>query len=121
MRRQRIIYAVITILLIAVEVIIALYVHDRFVRPYLGDVIVVIVLYSLVRIVFPTGKRHLSVCIFLFAAGVEILQAINPLEMLGLGDNRFLSVLCGSVCDPADIVCYAIGCFLTWLWDMKRM
>lgn len=121
MRRQRIVYAAVAVLLIAVEVLIALYVHDRFVRPYLGDVIVVIILYCLVRLVFPVGKKHLSVFIFLFAAGVELLQAVNPLKLLGLGNNHFLRILLGSVCDPADIACYAVGCLLTWLRDITRM
>ena len=36
-------------LLLLVEVLIAQYVHDRFVRPYLGDVLVILQLYCLGR------------------------------------------------------------------------
>ena len=36
-------YFLLTILLFCTEVIIALFVHDNFIRPYFGDVLVVIV------------------------------------------------------------------------------
>ena len=39
--------------LLATEVLIALFVHDDFVRPYLGDVLVVPVIFFLLRAAFP--------------------------------------------------------------------
>ena len=44
-KKKRAFYAAAFLILLAIEVLIALFVHDRFVRPYLGDVIVVIVVY----------------------------------------------------------------------------
>ena len=35
---KRIGYAIATVILLLIEVLIALYVHDAFVRPYIGDV-----------------------------------------------------------------------------------
>ena len=37
---KRIGYAIATVILLLTEVLIALYVHDAFVRPYIGDVLV---------------------------------------------------------------------------------
>ena len=42
-----------TVILLLTEVLIALYVHDAFVRPYIGDVLVVIVIYTFIRIFVP--------------------------------------------------------------------
>ncbi len=116
--KKRIIYAIATILLIAVEVLIALYVHDSFVRPYIGDVLVVVVIYTFVRIFLPDGCRLLPLFVFLFAACVEGLQAIHITEKLGLADNRFFSVLIGGTFDFRDILCYAVGCVAAWLTEI---
>ena len=108
--RKRFAYAIMTLVLIAVEVLIALFVHDAFVRPYLGDVLVVIVLYTLIRTAIPEKYSFLPLYVFLFAAGVEVLQLLHIVEWLGLGDNPFFRVLIGSVFDLKDILCYAVGC-----------
>ncbi len=115
--KKRFFYLIATVLLIAVEVLIALYVHDSFVRPYIGDVLVVIVLYTFVRIFLPDGCRLLPLWVFLFAACVEGLQAIHITEKLGLADNRFFSVLIGGTFDIRDILCYAIGCAAVFITE----
>lgn len=109
-KKLRIIYALATVVLIAIEVLIALFVHDKFVRPYLGDVVVVIVLYTFVRIFIPRKVFLLPLYIFIFSAGVEVLQLFHIVEILGVENNRFLRILIGSVFDLKDIICYLIGC-----------
>ncbi len=117
-------YLAAMVVLTAVEVFIALYVHDRFIRPYVGDVLVVIVLYCFVRIWLPVGWKKLPLYIFLFAAGVEILQYFRLVELLGVEGNTFLRILLGSVFDVKDILCYGVGCGLLWVFqsyiDRKR-
>lgn len=86
-----------------------MYVHDAFIRPYAGDMLVVIVLYTAVRILWPVGLRLLWLYVFLFAAAVECMQYFNFVERLGLGGSRFMRVLLGSTFDLKDIGCYAVG------------
>lgn len=112
MMKKRIIYAIVTAVLVAAEVLIALYVHDSFVRPYLGDMIVVWAVYCAVRVVVPKKCRMLPLYVFLFAACVEVMQLFDLAEVLGLGNKRFFRILLGSVFDAADIVCYAAGCLV---------
>ena len=104
---KRSFYLAMTVFWLAVEVVIACYVHDRFIRPYVGDVLVVVVVYCFVRIWVPQGVR---LYVFLFAAGVEVLQYFHLVELLGVGNNTFLRVVLGSVFDVKDILCYGIGC-----------
>ena len=102
-------YALIFFLLLGIEIFIALFVHDRFVRPYLGDVLVVVVLYAFLRILFPVGCPWLPVGVTLFAVLVEVGQAFGLVDRLGLGQIRFFRVLLGSTFDWADLLCYCVG------------
>jgi len=119
-REKRIAYGVATVGLFLVELLIALFVHDRFIRPYVGDVLVVVLLYTFVRIFLPEGIRLLPLYIFLFAAGVEVLQYFRIAEVLGVADHRILSVVIGSVFDVKDIVCYGVGCALLGAYEVMR-
>ncbi|MBQ7765352.1 MAG: DUF2809 domain-containing protein [Lachnospiraceae bacterium] len=116
--KKRITYTIITIMLLTVEVLIALFIHDDFVRPYIGDVLVVMVLYTFIRIFVPEKIRMLPSFILCFAVLVEVMQYFRIVEVLGLQDNRFLSVLIGSVFDIKDIICYAVGCILIVIGQM---
>ena len=48
--KKRIFYIISFLVIFCIEVLIALYVCDNFVRPYIGDVLVVVLVYSFVRI-----------------------------------------------------------------------
>ena len=102
-------YGLVFLLLLGVEIVIALFVHDRFVRPYLGDVLVVWVVYAFARTLFPTGFPWLPAGVTLFAVLVEVGQAFGLVDRLGLGHIRFFRILLGSVFDWADVLCYLIG------------
>lgn len=113
--KKRISYALITLGLLAVEVLIALFVHDKFIRPYIGDVLVTVLICTFLRIFIPKGVKLLPLYVFIFAASVEVMQYFNIVEVLGLADNRFFSILIGSVFDVKDIVCYGVGCVAVYL------
>ena len=108
--KRRLFYASWFLGLLILEVCIALFVHDRFVRPYIGDVLVVMVVYAAVRVVFPEGCRMLPLYVFLFAAGVELLQLFGVAELPVVRSSTFLRILIGTTFDFSDILCYAVGC-----------
>ena len=120
MIRKRLIYLLTTIFLFLTEVLIALFVHDDFVRPYIGDVIVVILIYCVVRIIFPDKIMLLSVYVFLFACFTEFMQYLHIVEVLGLQDNPFFSIILGTVFDWSDILSYGIGCILLGVYDVIK-
>ena len=117
--RKRIVYIVLTVILLAVEVVITLFVHDRLIRPYIGDILVVVVVYTFVRIWIPDSVRLLPFYVFLFATAVEVSQYFNLVELLGVSDNRFLRILLWTSFDVKDILCYAVGCLLIWAVERK--
>lgn len=109
MKKHRLIYLIIFLLLLAAEIIIALFVHDSFVRPYVGDVLVVAVICAFLRIFIPEKIRLLPIFTAAFAVLVEVLQYFDFVSLLGLADSRFFSVLLGRTFDIKDIICYAVG------------
>lgn len=62
--KVRLIYMLLFWALLATEVLIALFVHDDFVRPYLGDVLVVPMIFFLLRVAFPERIKLLPLYIF---------------------------------------------------------
>lgn len=121
--KKRLFYIIATIILIAVEVLIALFVHDKFIRPYVGDVLVVVVIYTFIRCFLPEKIKLLPLYVFIFAAGVELLQYIQIVKILGLQNNPFFATLIGTTFDVKDIVCYGVGCILLGgyeVWNFQR-
>lgn len=119
----RVWYTLIFAILLVVEVLIALFVRDRFIRPYGGDVLVTALICSFVRIFRTRGVPLLPLWVFLFAVVVEAAQAVDYVSLLGLSDSAFFRVLMGASFSVADILCYAAGCALFWLcerWLRKR-
>ena len=108
-------YGLLAAATLVIEVLIALFVRDSFIRPYVGDVLVIFLLYFSVRILIPQKCRLLPLWIFLFAFGVEWLQSINIVALLGLDNIPFFNILVGTVFDWWDVLCYAIGAGLLFL------
>lgn len=117
LKKLRITYALLFFGILLTEIMIALFVNDNFIRPYVGDVLVTMLLCGLCRIVIPKGVRVLPVYVFLFAAAVEIGQYFDIVKLIGLENSRFFSVLLGRTFSAVDILCYALGCLLFFVID----
>ena len=117
MKNKRVIYIAVFCGLLAVEICIALFVHDAFVRPYVGDMLVTLLLCCMCRVVFPDKARLLPVFVFLFAAFVEIGQYFDVVALLGLADNRLMSIALGRTFSWLDLICYAAGCMAAFGLD----
>ena len=52
-RKLRMIYGVSFILVLSIEICIALFIRDSFIRPYVGDMLVTVLICCFVRFVFP--------------------------------------------------------------------
>lgn len=89
-------YLILTILLFAIEVCIAHFVHDKIVRPYLGDVLVVILIYCFLRGFFNISVIAASVATLLLAFAVEFLQLFNAVGVLGLEHSRIARTVIGT-------------------------
>ena len=82
--KKRFFYIISFLLIFCIEVLIALYVRDNFIRPYVGDMLVVVLVYSFVRIFLPTGIPRMPFLCLSFACFVEVLQYFRLVETLGI-------------------------------------
>ncbi|HWU95127.1 MAG TPA: DUF2809 domain-containing protein [Sphingomonas sp.] len=112
-------YAAATALLFAVEIAIALFVRDRFVRPYLGDVLAVILVYCGLRTVLPVRPAGAAVAAFTVGAVIEFGQAIHVLDLIGLRGNRVVAVVLGGSFEWLDFLAYAAGAAIALLVDRR--
>lgn len=108
------------IIVFFIEVFIALFIHDRIIRPYIGDILVIVLLYTLVKSFCKREIKLLPVYLFVFAAFVEVMQIFNIVKVLGLENNKVLSIIIGSTFDIKDILCYLAGSIILLIWDNRR-
>jgi hypothetical protein len=106
--------------LFVVLVFIAVYVRDSILRPYVGDLLVVICLYFLVRGATGSGRYWTAGAVFILAAIIEYAQMLQLLSWLGLSDVPIVRVVLGSTPDPLDMVLYATGILIVLLVDRDR-
>ena len=102
-------YLIVTIVLFIIELLIALYVNDDFIRPYIGDVLVVILIYCFFRSFLNIKFFTLAVSVLVFAYCVEVLQYFRIVEVLGLQDNKIMSVIIGTSFSWEDLIAYLVG------------
>lgn len=108
-------YLLYATILFIIEVLIALYVHDNFVRPYVGDYLVVMLMYAFVRAFVASDLRLTLLGVLMFSYVIEILQYLNIVERLGLGSNELARTVIGTSFHWYDILAYTLG-ILTVLW-----
>ena len=117
MKNKRFLYLLIFCGLLVTEIVIALFVNDAFIRPYVGDMLVTLLLCCLCRVIVPDKIQLLPLYVFIFAACVEIGQYFDLVALLGLADNKVISIALGRTFSWMDLVCYAVGCVATYVLD----
>lgn len=102
-------FFVFTVLLFVIEVLIALYVHDNFVRPYVGDYLVVMLIYCALRTFINASPIKITVAVLLFAYLIELLQYFHLVDRLGLADNPLARTVIGYGFEWWDLLAYTLG------------
>src|SRR6478609_5843066 len=102
-------YFIIAIVLFVVEVLIASYLHDPIIRPYIGDLLVVILLYCLLKSFVNISVYKAAIFVLLFAYVVEFLQYVNLIKYLGLQKSRLANIVLGNYFEWIDLLAYTIG------------
>ncbi|MDO6527798.1 DUF2809 domain-containing protein [Motilimonas sp. 1_MG-2023] len=90
-------------------IVIALFIRDSFIRPFLGDVLVVIWLYLLLVACLSCSKKSIAIFVLAFACSLEALQYFQFINLLGLQDHQAARIIIGATFDWLDLVAYALG------------
>ncbi len=115
--KLRVIFGVLFLVILTIEILIALFVRDNFIRPYIGDILVTVLICSFARFFIPEKIKIMPILVFIFSALVEIGQYFDFVKLLGFDDNPFISTLLGRTFSVADLICYAIGCVVFVIID----
>ena len=108
-----------TILLLVIEILIAIYVHDKVIRPHGGYFLVVIPIYCFIKSFFNTSIKWTAIGVLLFSFLVETLQYFHIVNKLGLENSNFARTIIGTSFSWTDIVAYTIGIFTITLIEFK--
>ncbi|CED57894.1 membrane protein [Aliivibrio wodanis] len=99
----------ISVIILSTLTIIALFIQDSFIRPFLGDVLVVVWLYYLMSSVLNLAPIKLSFIVVSISFAIEAFQYLSILKLLGLDHYSILRIILGSTFDWMDLFAYTIG------------
>jgi hypothetical protein len=114
-------YLILTIILFVIEVLIAVFVRDAFVRPYVGDYLVVILIYCAVRTVLNASVWKVALGVLLFSFLIETLQYFHIVNRLGLENNVVASTVIGYGFEWVDFVAYTMGILTVLAFENKKL
>ncbi|WP_160686747.1 DUF2809 domain-containing protein [Clostridium sp. C2-6-12] len=109
-------YLAIFVVLLIIEIYIGVFVHDNIIRPFVGDALVVSVLYFFIRS-FMKKLKFLPLGVFLFACIIEVGQYFNLVSILHLESFKLARIIIGATFDFKDIFSYLIGTILIYLYE----
>ena len=112
-------YATLFLLILVTEVAIAWFHFHRFIRGFLGDVLVIPLLYTLVRALTPFSWKKILLGVIGFAVLIETLQWFEIANRLGI-EHKIIRIVLGNTFDPWDLVAYFLGFLLVVLTEFKN-
>ena len=107
---KRLVFGVTALLLLAIEIILGMY-ATGWIRNYLGDVLVVVLIYVIIRTISPEKPDKwyiLPTAVLIFSFMVEFLQLWGFCDRFGI-TNRLLRIIIGTGFSIIDLVSYTIG------------
>lgn len=108
-RKSKILYLIGFVLILIIEIGIALFVNDAFIRPYLGDTLATILIYCLVMSLSRFDYRTGIMISLLVSYLVEIAQYLELIYLLRLGEYKFARIILGTSFSWGDMLMYSIG------------
>ncbi|AQS93651.1 hypothetical protein BXQ17_06095 [Polaribacter sp. BM10] len=112
-------YLIIFLLILFIEVFIALFVRDQFIRPFIGDVLVTVLLFAFCRIFYNGNALKLALGVLIFSFTIEFLQYLKLIEILGLQNNKIAVTVLGATFDWLDLLAYLLGVLISYFIDKK--
>lgn len=113
-------YFALMLLLLLIEIGIALFVHDEFIRPYVGDMLVVILVYCFVKSFLNVGVLAAAVFALTLAFAIEFAQYFNIIELLGWQHSKLARCIIGTTFAWIDLLTYIAGTLLILFVENSR-
>lgn len=114
-------YFLIALLLLLTELFIAVYLHDAIIRPYGGDLLVVILLYCIIKSFADVPVFRTAIAVLIFSYMVEISQYFHLISLLGLEKSKVARLLLGYSFSLTDMLAYTLGIGLVLVAEKVRI
>lgn len=101
-------YFWIFLLLLVTEIAIAIFHFHKFIRGFVGDILVIPLLYSFLKCILKINSKKLLYGVLSFAIFIEFLQLFPIMNHLKL-QHSIVAVILGTHFDLLDLVAYILG------------
>jgi hypothetical protein len=111
----------IAFILFWVLVFIAVFVKDRYIRPFGGDLLVVIFLYYLLKGVTNLSVKTAALSVLIFSFLIETMQYFQLVKLLSLQHNKLACIVIGTTFQWSDFVAYSLGIMVVLVVERKSI
>lgn len=115
---KRAIYFLIFLFLLGVEIAIATYLKTGFIRAYLGDLLVVILLYCLLMSTLKPSVKTGLILTLAIAFAIELLQLINLTRFFPQEYKQLATLVLGSHFSWLDLLMYVLGIVVAGITEL---
>jgi len=112
-------YLAAAVILFIIEVLIAVYLDDQFIRPTFGDFLVVILMYCAIKAVINTPVVPTAIAVLLFSYLIEFAQYYQIAVKLGF-TSKLSRVVLGSSFSWSDMIAYTLGITAVLAFEMRK-
>lgn len=109
MKRRVVYFSLSFLCFIACFLIVKFFDDNQFIRGFLGDIIVISLIFFLIKILHDFNTLQLTIFTLVIAFITEFIQYLKLTTFLGLENNTLARLILGSVFDPYDLIAYTIG------------
>jgi hypothetical protein len=109
MKNIKIKYLIICCSILIIEITIALFINDQFIRPIFGDYLASILVFYVLATFLKTELNKIAILSLLISYIIEFLQYIHILELLHLDKIKILNILLGNSFSWTDMLAYTLG------------
>lgn len=103
------IYIAATLFILSAEILIALFVNDAFVRPFLGDLLATVLVYTAIMSISRFQPTHGIIISLIISYLVEFAQYGNLICHLHLEYNTVTKIILGTSFSWLDMLMYSLG------------
>jgi len=112
---------IISISIFFIELLIAIFLKDDFIRPFFGDFLAVIFLFYFLAAFLKTTKIKIAIITLLIAFFLETLQYFQFLTKMNWEKYNILKIILGNVASWEDILAYTLGVLTVLIIENKKI
>lgn len=110
-------YCIAFIVLLLIEIAIAVFLKEGFIRHTFGDYLVVILLYCFFKSFISGAQWGIVIFTLIIAYVIEFLQLTNFLQLLGLHHHKLANIVFGNSFSVQDLIAYTLGIFTVLIFE----